>query len=232
MTDLTIGQESTGAAVHSASDLYRAVWRWHFYAGLLVLPFMITLAITGALYLFRDEIDALVHADLKQVEIRAGAATATPSTMVAAALAAHPGTAVKFTDPASPSASAEITVSTETEGKLAVYVDPYSGKVLGSLPDRGTLMWTIRYLHSLKYFGSFTRALIEIAGGWSILLVGTGIYLWWPRQQTGGVLSVRGTPKRRVFWRDTHAVTGIFVGFFIVFLAITGMPWSGVWGAR
>jgi uncharacterized iron-regulated membrane protein len=232
MTDLTIGQESTGAAVHSASDLYRAVWRWHFYAGLLVLPFMITLAITGALYLFRDEIDAIVHADLKQVEIRAGAATATPSAMVAAALAAHPGTAVKFTDPASPSASAEITVSTETEGNLAVYVDPYSGKVLGSLPDRGTLMWTIRYLHSLKYFGSFTRALIEIAGGWSILLVGTGIYLWWPRQQTGGVLSVRGTPKRRVFWRDTHAVTGLFVGFFIVFLAITGMPWSGVWGAK
>ncbi|WP_085035686.1 PepSY-associated TM helix domain-containing protein [Ensifer aridi] len=232
MTDLTIGQESTGTAVRSASDLYRAVWRWHFYAGLLVLPFMITLAITGALYLFRDEIDAIVHANLKQVEIRAGAATATPSAMVAAAVAAHPGTAVKFTDPASPTASAEITVSTGTEGKLAVYVDPYSGKVLGSLPDRGTLMWTIRYLHSLKYFGTFTRALIEIAGGWSILLVGTGIYLWWPRQQTGGVLSVRGTPKRRVFWRDTHAVTGIFVGFFIVFLAITGMPWSGVWGAK
>ncbi|WP_339073324.1 PepSY domain-containing protein [Sinorhizobium meliloti] len=232
MTDLTFGQESTGAAVRSASDLYRAVWRWHFYAGLLVLPFMITLAITGALYLFRDEIDAVVHANLKQVEIRESVANATPSAMVAAALIAHPGTAVKFTDPASPSASAEITVSTETEGKLAVYVDPYGGKVLGSLPDRGTIMWTIRYLHSLKYFGWFTRGLIEIAGGWSILLVGTGIYLWWPRRQTGGVLSVRGTPKRRVFWRDTHAVTGIFVGFFIVFLAITGMPWSGVWGAK
>ncbi|WP_323131105.1 PepSY-associated TM helix domain-containing protein [Sinorhizobium medicae] len=232
MTDLTFGQESTGAAVRSASDLYRAVWRWHFYAGLLVLPFMITLAITGALYLFRDEIDAVVHANLKQVEIRESVANATPSAMVAAALIAHPGTAVKFTDPASPSASAEITVSTEAAGKLAVYVDPYSGKVLGSLPDRGTIMWTIRYLHSLKYFGWFTRALIEIAGGWSILLVGTGIYLWWPRRQTGGVLSIRGTPKRRVFWRDIHAVTGAFAGFFIVFLAITGMPWSGVWGAK
>lgn len=232
MTELTIGQESTGAAVRSASDLYRAVWRWHFYAGLLVLPFMITLAITGALYLFRDEIDAVVYSNLKQVEIREGLAKATPSAMVAAALVVHPGTAVKFTDPASPSVSAEITVSTETAGKLAVYVDPYSGKVLGSLPDRGTIMWTIRYLHSLKYFGWFTRALIEIAGGWSILLVGTGIYLWWPRRQTGGVLSIRGTPKRRVFWRDIHAVTGVFAGFFIVFLAITGMPWSGVWGAK
>jgi uncharacterized iron-regulated membrane protein len=93
-------------------------------------------------------------------------------------------------------------------------------------------MWTVRYLHSLKYFGSYTRALIEIAAGWAILLVGTGIYLWWPRKQTGGVLSIRGTPRKRVFWRDTHAVLGLFVGGFIVFLAVTGMPWSGVWGAK
>ncbi|HEV2504035.1 MAG TPA: PepSY domain-containing protein [Mesorhizobium sp.] len=232
MSELTLGREPAGIVARSASDLYRAVWRWHFYAGLLVLPFMITLALTGALYLFKDEIDGIVHSDLKRVEVQEGVTKAPPSQMVAAALTANPGTAVKFTDPASPDGSAEVTIETSDQGKLAVYVDPYTGKVLGALPDRGTVMWTIRYLHSLKYFGSFTRALIEIAGGWSILLVGTGIYLWWPRRQTGGVLSVRGTPRRRVFWRDTHAVTGIFVGSFIVFLAITGMPWSGFWGAK
>ncbi len=232
MSDLTIGRESVGASARSASDLYRAVWRWHFYAGLLVLPFMITLAITGGLYLFKDEIDAVIHSELKRVEVQQGANRAAPSTVVAAALAVYPGTAVKFTDPATPDASAEITVGTEAEGKLAVYVNPYSAKVLGALPDRGSVMWTIRYLHSLKYFGNYARMLIEIAAGWSVLLVATGIYLWWPRRQTGGVLSVRGTPKRRVFWRDMHAVTGILIGFFIVFLAITGMPWSGVWGGK
>jgi uncharacterized iron-regulated membrane protein len=232
MSDITIGRESTGAAVRSASDFYRAVWRWHFYAGLLVLPFLLSLAITGALYLFKDEIDNIVHADLKRVEATAPAPVQMPSAMVAAALAAYPGTAIKFTDPSDPLMSAEITVHTADQGNIAVYVDPYNGKVLGSLPDRGTIMWTIRYIHSLKYFGSFARSLIEISAGWAILLVGTGIYLWWPRKQTGGVLSVRGTLKSRVFWRDTHAVTGIFVGFFIVFLAVTGMPWSGVWGAK
>lgn len=34
------------------SDLYRAIWRWHFYAGLLILPFLVTLALSGAIYLF------------------------------------------------------------------------------------------------------------------------------------------------------------------------------------
>ncbi len=232
MSDFTIGRESTGTAVRSSSDFYRAVWRWHFYAGLLVLPFMLSLALTGALYLFKDEIDNVVHADLKRIEATTAAPAQSPSAMVAAALAAYPGTAIKFTDPADPQMSVEVTVNTPSQGKLAVYVDPYSGKVLGSLPDRGTIMWTVRYLHSLKYFGSFTRALIEITAGWAILLVGTGIYLWWPRKQSGGVLSIRGTPKKRVFWRDTHAVVGLFVGVFIVFLAVTGMPWSGVWGAK
>ncbi|MFK3776748.1 PepSY-associated TM helix domain-containing protein [Agrobacterium sp. NPDC089420] len=229
---VTTSFEGARAPAHSSSaNLYRAVWRWHFYAGLFVLPFMISLAVTGALYLFRDEVDNLIHSDLKRIEAVQDAPKALPSDIIAAALAAVPGTAVKYTTPADPGASTEITVNT-ADGKRAVYVNPYTAAVAGSLPDRGTVMWTIRYLHSLKYFGTYARYLIEIAAGWSILLVATGIYLWWPRKQTGGVVTVRGTPRKRVFWRDTHAVTGIVVGFFIVFLAVTGMPWSGVWGAK
>ena len=231
MSVTTSYQAERTPAQSSSIDLYRAVWRWHFYAGLFVLPFLISLAITGGLYLFKDEIDNVIHAGLKRIEDVQNVSPAKPSAVIASALAAVPGTAVKYTTPSDPGASTEITVNTEA-GKRAVYVNTYTGQTLGSLPDRGTVMWTIRYIHSLKYFGTFIRYFIEIAAGWSILLVATGIYLWWPRKQTGGVITVRGTPKKRVFWRDTHAVTGIFVGVFIVFLAITGMPWSGVWGAK
>jgi uncharacterized iron-regulated membrane protein len=90
----------------------------------------------------------------------------------------------------------------------------------------------VRKLHSLEYFGWLPNRIIEIVGGWVLMLVVTGVYLWWPRKQMGGVVSVRGTPGRRVFWRDLHAVTGAFAGLFIFFMAITGMPWSGYWGAK
>jgi uncharacterized iron-regulated membrane protein len=60
----------------------------------------------------------------------------------------------------------------------------------------------------------------------------TGLYLWWPRKQSGGVVMVRGKPRQRVFWRDLHAVTGLLAGGFILFLAITGMPWSVLWGNK
>ena len=222
--------EAASRASGRSSDLYRAVWRWHFYAGLLVLPFLVVLAVTGALYLFRDEIDAVVHADLKRVQAVEGAQVP-PSALVAAAVAAHPGTAVKLVTPTTATASAEVVVRGADGGRTVVYVDPHTGHALGTLPDKGTVMWLVRQLHSLAYFGPVANAALEIAAGWSILLVATGIYLWWPRGR-GGVLSVRGTPRQRTYWRDLHAVTGIFVGFFVVFLAATGMPWSMFWGEQ
>ena len=51
--------------------LYRAVRRWHFYAGLLVIPFMLLLAVTGGIYLFHDEIDGVLHRSLLTVPERA-----------------------------------------------------------------------------------------------------------------------------------------------------------------
>ncbi|MGO8189814.1 PepSY domain-containing protein, partial [Rhizobium leguminosarum] len=54
---------STISAAEPAEDsadgvsLYRAIWRWHFFAGLLVVPFLLNLAVTGSLYLFRQGSD-------------------------------------------------------------------------------------------------------------------------------------------------------------------------------
>ncbi|WP_439814539.1 PepSY-associated TM helix domain-containing protein [Zavarzinia sp. CC-PAN008] len=211
------------------SGLYRAVWRWHFYAGLIALPFLILLAVTGAAYLFRDEIDGLVYRDLKTVPIQATAPLAAGD-LVGRALAAHPGTALKVVPPAVPGASFEVLVKAADGSRQSVLLNPYDGAVLGTIPDRGSVMWVVRQVHSLAFFGPVANGVIEIVGGWSIMLVATGIYLWWPRRQSGGVLSVRGTPARRVFWRDVHAVTGAVVGVFIAFLALSGMPWSIYWG--
>ncbi|WP_255424199.1 PepSY domain-containing protein, partial [Asaia sp. W19] len=33
------------------------LWRWHFFAGLFCLPFVIMLCVTGLLYLFKPQIE-------------------------------------------------------------------------------------------------------------------------------------------------------------------------------
>lgn len=216
---------------HAANDWYRAVWRWHFYAGLFVIPFLVSLAVTGALYLFHDDIDRWWYADTLTVTPGQGP-TLSPHRQVAAALTAQPGEAVRFVPSSQADLASEVDVRAADGTRHSIYVDPYSGEVTGSLPYRGSLMWTIRHLHSLSYFGTAASLIIELVAGWAILLVLTGLYLWWPRGRRGGVVTVRARPDKRIFWRDLHAVTGLCIGGFILFLTITGMPWSTFWGAR
>ncbi|GGG85377.1 hypothetical protein GCM10011415_39520 [Salipiger pallidus] len=225
MTDLT--QRAASAA------LYRAVWRWHFIAGLLVLPFMLILAITGGIYIFKDEINDAAHAPLRFVE--AGETALAPSQITAAALDAHPGTLRAYTPAQTPDRSAEVDITGADGLRDTVYVDPYTGNVLGTLWDGGAAgspaMFVVRKLHSLEYVGWLGNRLIELAAGWMVLLVGTGLYLWMPRGRNVGTVRIKAA-RGRPWWRDLHAVTGLYTAGFIVFLAMTGLPWSGVWGAK
>jgi uncharacterized iron-regulated membrane protein len=52
----------------SKSSHYNLIWRWHFYAGLIVLPVVLTLAVTGGLYLFQQEIESWLYQDLLYVD--------------------------------------------------------------------------------------------------------------------------------------------------------------------
>jgi uncharacterized iron-regulated membrane protein len=46
----------------AASDrLYRIIWRWHFYAGMIIAPVMIVVSGTGALWIFKDELEGILH---------------------------------------------------------------------------------------------------------------------------------------------------------------------------
>lgn len=216
------------------SPLYRAIWRWHFYAGLLVIPFMILLAVTGGIYLFKDELNRVIYGRYLTVEPQ-NAAPLSPDDIAARALAALPGKATAYLPPDTADASAIVTIKGEA-GKQRVYVNPYSGEILGVLDDGGSarspLMLLIRKIHSLDYFGWIANRVIELVAGWAIVLVVSGIYLWWPRNREVGHFKIRTGAKKRPFWRDLHAVTGIYTGFFIVFLAFTGLPWSGFWGDK
>jgi uncharacterized iron-regulated membrane protein len=222
-----------GGAIGSA--LYRALWRWHFFAGLICAPIVILLAVTGGIYLFKDEINDGLHRDLRIVAPQSTERLA-PSVLVAKALEAHPGTLKGYSPPEAADRAAGVQIAGADGLKDTVYVDPYSGRVLGSLWDAGAAgspsMYVIRKLHSLKYAGWFAERIVEAVAGWMVLMVASGIYLWWPRGQKGGVVTVRGKSGKRLFWRDLHAVTGIFVSVFIVFLAMTGLPWSGYWGKQ
>ena len=47
---------------------YPIVWRWHLFAGIIIAPFLIFLAVTGALYLFKADIEEYIYKDYYYVE--------------------------------------------------------------------------------------------------------------------------------------------------------------------
>lgn len=213
------------APSRSSRALYRAVWRWHFYAGLLVLPFLAWLAVTGALYLYKPEIERAYYGRWMQV---AAAPRLSAAALVTAVERQADGTVTQIAKPAAATESWRMTLRLPEGGTRMAFVDPTDGHLLG-LTRPGGIMGLVKDLHSLIITGPIGNALIEIAAGWAILLVLTGLYLWWPRNGSP-VLGLRGAPRQRLFWRDLHAALGLVAGGVVLFLALTGMPWSGVWG--
>lgn len=212
------------------SGAYRAVWRWHFYAGLLVLPFLMLMALTGGLYLFKAEIDDAVYRPMAAIEARPGAVS--PDRWVAAARVGTGGEVTNVLVPARPDRAVQLTVRLPDGGRRIAFVDPHDAQLKAVTAYEGVTE-TIKRLHSLELFGPVMNKVVEIVAGWVIILVATGLFLWWPRKRQVGVLSVKaGDPKRRPFWRDLHAVTGFYAGGVVLFLAVTGMPWSSVWGGQ
>jgi uncharacterized iron-regulated membrane protein len=74
--------------------------------------------------------------------------------------------------------------------------------------------------------------IVELVASWTIVMILTGLYLWWPRQAKvlGGVAYPRLRKGRRVFWRDLHAVTGVWISSLALCLLLTGLPWAKFWG--
>ena len=216
--------------VSHVSDAFRAVWRWHFYAGLVVLPFLMLMALTGGLYLYKAEIEDVAYRSLATIEV--GQTRTSPDQWQRAAEQAVGGTAAAVVIPDRPDRAVQVRVRTD-QGERTAFVDPWTGQVTGTVGGQG-VMEVVKKLHSLELFGKPFNILVEIVAGWAIILGSTGLFLWWPRK--GRDVAVPpprpGDPARRPFWRNAHAVTGLYAGGIILFLALTGMPWSAVWGDK
>jgi uncharacterized iron-regulated membrane protein len=209
---------------------YRAVWRWHFYAGLVSIPFVVVLSITGAIYLFRPQVEPWTERAYRDLALTGPPAS--PAAHVNAALSAVPGaTLFAYELPPADDAAARVIV-TQQDQQVRVFLHPETLQVLHIVRDDRRLMEVISALHGKLLMGDWGSGIVELAASWAIVMIITGLYLWWPRQGRGlaGIAYPRLNAGQRVFWRDLHAVTGVWISSFALFLLLTGLPWAKVWG--
>ncbi len=209
---------------------YNAVWRWHFYAGLLCIPFVLWLALTGSLYLWRPQVEAWL--DQRYDHLATAAPAQSPDAQVAAGVRAVPGARLrKYVLPDAPGHAVRIIV-TKQDVDSRVYIDPATLAILNVVPEASRLFPLLSRLHGELLAGAIGSYLVEIAACWAVTMLLTGLYLWWPRGRRGpgGVLYPRLRGGKRLFWRDLHATAGIWVSLFALGLILTGLPWANGWG--
>jgi uncharacterized iron-regulated membrane protein len=210
---------------------YNTVWRWHFYAGLFCIPFVIWLALTGTIYLWRPQIETWLDRPYDRLPVAGPAAS--PDAQVGAALRAVPGSSLhRYVLADHPGAAVRIIVSADGVDRR-VYVDPHSLAVLKIIAEDDRPLNVVSRLHGELLAGAWGSYLVEIAACWAVVMLLTGLYLWWPRGRRGlvGILYPRLRGGRRLFWRDIHATAGIWVSVFALGLILTGLPWASAWGS-
>ena len=212
-------------------NLYSTFWRWHFYAGIFCIPFAIWLSITGTLYLFKPQVESWIDRDLNSLTITGPRAN--PTEQVNVALKTVPGSVLHAYElPTHPNAAVRVLVGKGSEVER-VYVHPQTLEVLKTIGEDDQLMRVIFHLHGDLLLGDRGSMIMELAASWLIVLVITGLYLWWPRGKTGvaGTLYPRLSEGGRTFWKDIHSVAGLWISFFLLFLLISGLPWAKSWGS-
>ncbi len=219
--------------------------RLHFYAGILVGPFIFVAAVSGALYVLTPQIEQAVYAH----ELRAPVSDSQLSlgdqvrvaqdhvdgeaTLAAVRPAPQPGdtTRVMFAqDGLGPS---------ETR---AIFVDPGTGEIRGDLTAYGTsgalpLRTWVDQLHRSLNLGEPGRLYSELAASWLGIVAAAGLVLWIVRVRRARSKRemVRGPNRRargykRIFgW---HASLGIWLVLGALFLSATGITWSTYGGAN
>lgn len=213
-------------------DMRRRAWRWHFLAALLVIPFVLWQSATGTLYLWSEAWVDHRHPDLRFVEPAAVAVSLDAQVMSARDF--QPGAKIaNVLLPVDPARSTQVTFAAANGLPLAVFVDPHRGVVLGSLEGAAWPVGWTRSLHGGWPLGDAGSWLLELGACWTIVMVLSGLYLWWPRDGRGWrALLPRLRSGGWTFWRDLHACVAVWFSLLIVLFLFTALPWTSFWGGR
>ncbi|MEV3932656.1 PepSY domain-containing protein [Streptomyces sp. NPDC049944] len=213
------------------ASLRPLVLRLHFYAGVLIAPFLLVAATTGLLYAGSYQAEKIIYAD--ELRVPVGTSELPVSRQVAAAREAHPEGTVSAVRP-SPEDGATTRVllsgvpGVNTDHTLAVFVNPYTGELTGSLEQYGSsgalpLRTWIDEFHRDLHLGQTGRLYSELAASWLWVIAGGGLVLWFGRRRA--LRTVRGTTGRRRTL-SLHGTVGVWAAIGLFFLSATGLTWS------
>lgn len=120
------------------------------------------------------------------------------------------------------------------EGQV-LYVNPYTAQVLGSHAEMDRFSLWARRLHSSLLQGDGWRWMVELAASAMMVMLLTGVLLWWPQRTLLPTDTTEKTPspataapriQRRARWKAWHGWMGVALSLMSLVILVTGLTWS------
>jgi uncharacterized iron-regulated membrane protein len=211
----------------AATAALRRFWlNVHLWIGVGLAILSVPIAISGALLVFDDQLDALFHPARYAIT---GKNTLQPSSYLAAARGALPNgvqpTAVRFPE----TGDGPVIVNARGRGSegappqiLNVYLDPPNARVLEVVDFRSSTFGFLHFFHENLTIPQYSgRAVVGWVGVAMLVSSLSGIYLWWPRNG-GFTLGLR--------WRrsnstnsNLHHTLGFWISLPLAVVSATGI---------
>jgi uncharacterized iron-regulated membrane protein len=218
----------------------------HLWLGLASGLIVFIVSITGCIFVFQQEISEVIYKDMLFVTPRA-TPVLPPSVLLEKAQAAagkdNPITYMTFHQ--QPNKAWEFLIYKEGDknaltvfGSVAAYgsvfVNPYTGEVTGIHDYKRDFFVIVKYIHwSLLLNGKTGELIVGIGTLIFVILMITGLILWWPKKWTKATreqsFNIKWSAKFKRLNYDLHNVLGFYSLLFALIIAFTGMVWAFKW---
>jgi uncharacterized iron-regulated membrane protein len=193
-------------------------WRWrsllfkvHLVGGLIGAAFLLILGVTGSVMAFESEIDIWLRPSLFRVA-PSGQMQSLSALSASVAGVKQPDERIGIVVlPRKPNNSCSFTPFAPGRLPRQVFINEYSGRVLGSLS-------VVRFVVVAHGLHEASGAVMGCAAIILLSSVVSGLYLWWPLKR---IKVGFGGPSRRLCF-DLHNSIGFFSSLFLLVFGATG----------
>ncbi|MCG6135789.1 MAG: PepSY domain-containing protein [Nostoc sp. LLA-1] len=193
----------------------------HRILGMIVGVFIIIISLTGSILVFDKEVNPILHLHTHQV---------VPQTEQIALQQVASSINQQFpqsqldwlTIPGEANEPYHALIKFPDKSKTDIYINPYSGELLGSYPRDRAGMRIVNQLHTHLLAGKFGSFIVGVCGLLLLVLSITGLMLWngWKKLSVG--FKIRWQAKWQILHYDLHKVGGVLTAVFLVLIATSG----------
>lgn len=219
----------------------------HLWLGLSVGLIVFIVSLTGTMYIFKDEIQNQLRKDAMYV--KSETITQQPLSIETLKEKVSLELHEKF-----PVSSVEIPLDKnksyeflyyekdkkawnyfdEVKINTSVYVNPYNGQILGIYNEKYDIFPILKSIHwSLLLKNEWGKYIVGIPTVLFIVMLITGIILWWPKNRNARKGRYRFNWKNVKTWKrknyDLHNILGFYASFIALLLSLTGIYFAYPW---